>query len=187
MSAVFVKNYVEPEYNIGEILRYAGSKASEDIVALLKECMEELDGKLSYKICYTELSLNRYFTDIKSSLLDSYFENCNGYILFAATLGIEIDRLISKYSRLSPAKAHMFQAIGTERIEALCDLFCSDIKAEYIKSKPRISPGYGDLPLEMQREVFELLDCPRKIGLSLNNSLIMSPTKSVTAFIGVVK
>ncbi len=187
MSAVFVKNYAESEYNKKEILRYAESEPNEEINYLLNECIQELRGRLSYKICYTELPINCHFADVKSNLLNLYLADCKSYVLFAATLGIEIDRLIAKYSRLSPAKAHMLQAIGAERIEALCDMFCRDIKAEYIHTKPRISPGYGDLPLDMQREVFELLDCPRKIGLSLNSSLLMSPAKSVTAFIGVLK
>ena len=50
--------------------------------------------------------------------------------------------------------------------------------------RPRFSPGYGDLPLALQREVFAALDCPRRIGLTLSDSLLMSPTKSVTALIG---
>ena len=53
--------------------------------------------------------------------------------------------------------------------------------------RPRFSPGYGDLPLELQKDVFRVLDCPRKIGLSLNESLLMSPSKSVTAIIGIGK
>ena len=50
--------------------------------------------------------------------------------------------------------------------------------------KPRFSPGYGDLSLEVQKEIFSLLDCPRKIGVSLGDSLLMTPSKSVTAIIG---
>ena len=53
--------------------------------------------------------------------------------------------------------------------------------------RPRFSPGYGDLPLEVQKSVFAVLDCPRKIGLSLNDSLLMSPSKSVTAFAGITE
>lgn len=52
-------------------------------------------------------------------------------------------------------------------------------------TRPRFSPGYGDLPINMQKDIFAALDCPRKIGLSLNESLLMSPSKSVTAIIGV--
>ena len=59
-------------------------------------------------------------------------------MLFAATLGAEFDRLLMKYSKLSPAKALMQQAFGTERIEALCDAFCKDYEEEqrvYLQSR----------------------------------------------------
>lgn len=52
-------------------------------------------------------------------------------------------------------------------------------------TRPRFSPGYGDLPLALQRDIFHALDCARKIGLTLNDSLMMSPAKSVTAIIGI--
>lgn len=51
--------------------------------------------------------------------------------------------------------------------------------------RPRFSPGYGDLPLSAQREIFAVLDCGKRIGLMLNDSLLMSPSKSVTAFVGI--
>ena len=80
----------------------------------------------------------------------------------------------------------MMQAVGAERVEALCDAFCEQFRRENgVGLRPRFSPGYGDLPLAAQRELFALLDCPRKIGLTLNESLLMSPTKSVTAFAGI--
>ena len=80
----------------------------------------------------------------------------------------------------------MFQAIGAERIEAVCDCFCDEIKKEFVCSlKPRFSPGYGDLSLETQKQLFSILDCERQLGISLNSSLLMSPSKSVTAFVGL--
>ncbi|MBQ5601557.1 MAG: Vitamin B12 dependent methionine synthase activation subunit, partial [Clostridia bacterium] len=72
-------------------------------------------------------------------------------------------------------------------IEALCDAFCADIKKEYNTGlEPRFSPGYGDLPLSAQKNIFAVLDPERRIGLTLNSSLLMSPSKSVTAFVGLV-
>ena len=80
----------------------------------------------------------------------------------------------------------MFQSIGAERIETLCDAFCKDISSELgVTLKPRFSAGYGDLPLEAQKDIFRVLDCSKKIGLTLNDSLLMSPTKSVTAIVGI--
>ena len=102
-------------------------------------------------------------------------------------IGHEIDRLIKKYGVISPAKAVVFQGLGAERIEALCDLFCADLESEGLTARPRFSPGYGDLPLELQRDIFRTLDCPRRIGATLNQSLLISPTKSVSAVVGLKK
>jgi len=49
----------------------------------------------------------------------------------------------------------------------------------------RYSPGYGDFPLAAQRELLSLLDAPRKVGVSLTDTLLMVPSKSVSAIIGI--
>lgn len=194
MSPVFVKTYDSPPYNQREILRYAGVKGEVDeINRLLEECLQEVDGKLHFKACFAQFDLKRLgdtldlgFTRTSSKALSKNLENCDMVVAFAATVGIEADRLIAKYNVLSPAKALAFQAIGAERIESLCDLIYREISEKYKCVKPRFSPGYGDFPLEVQREIFAALDCPKKIGVTLNESLLMSPSKSVTAIIGVI-
>ena len=156
-----------------EISRYAGCPAGSE-PPLLNECLAELD-ITSGKVCYAVVErkkLERY----NSVTLAKFLGDSDRAIVFAATVGIGVDRLISRYARLSPARALVFQAIGAERIEDLCDVFC---KAKGLHT--RCSPGYGDIPFEMQRDIFALLDCPRRIGLTLNGSLLMSPSKSVTA------
>lgn len=196
---ILVKTYDEPQINIREILRYMGCKdSSEDISALINECLHEIEGKLSYRVCYDTFDIefskemvDLGFTTASSNGLCTNLENCQKIIVFAATVGLEVDRLIAKYSRLSPSKALCFQAIGAERIESLCNVFNDEITKEALHdgyyTRPRFSPGYGDLPLDIQKDIFAFLDCPRKIGLSLNESLLMSPSKSVTAIIGLSK
>ena len=105
--------------------------------------------------------------------------------MFCATIGLDIDRLIAKYGVVSPAKALVFQAIGAERIESLCELFCEEMGAEYGNLKPRFSPGYGDLDLAFQSAIFGALECPKKIGVTLTDTLLMTPSKSVTAVMGI--
>lgn len=195
-SVIITKNYEEPQICEKEILRYAGCKNSdEELLQLLRACIEEVRDKLSYKVCYRELPVNikddvcdfDSFT-LKSRNLAHNLQGCKKTVVFSATLGVEIDRLIAKNGRISPSRALMLQAIGAERIEALCDTFCEDIKKEQnAELKPRFSPGYGDLPLETQKSLFGVLDCAKQIGLSLNDSLLMSPSKSVTAFVGLVE
>ena len=186
--------YAAPAFCREEILRYAGCRQADvEVESLLESCLQEAEKALVYSVCYRELDVKIQgdvcnFTDfcVQSEALARNLAGCDKGILFAATVGVGIDRLMEKYSRLAPSKALLLQAVGAERIEALCDVFCADIAKMYHReTKPRFSPGYGDVPLETQREIFRLLDCPRQIGLTLNHSLSMSPTKSVTAFVGL--
>lgn len=196
---VYIKTYDEPVYNVKEVMRYAGAvKPDEATLNLFNTSSEELKGKLSYRVCWSEFpvkfkdgSLDLGFAETKSRDLYKNLKDCKSIVLFAATIGIYLDRMILKYKSLSPSKALMLQAIGAERIESLCDVFNNEIKAHAKENgkytKPRFSPGYGDLDISFQRGIFKALDCPRKIGLSLNESLLMSPTKSVTAIIGITE
>ena len=186
-----------PPIHAREVLRYMGAReTTEEVSALLTECVEELGETLTCRVCWREIDvridgkgLDLGFAKTESRALSQNLKDCDRAILFAATTGLGIDRLITRYTRISPARALCFDAIGAERIEVLCDAFCERMNKEYQRQgfglRPRFSPGYGDLPLSLQRDIFNVLDCPKRIGLSLNESLIMSPTKSVTAFVGV--
>ncbi len=197
LSAVEVRAYSAPEYNLKEILHYAGVReVSDEMFALVRECLSETEGKLIYKVCYREFpvshgktAIDLGFAETSSKDLAKALDGCESMILFAATVGHGLDRLIARYSHVSPSKALIFQAIGTERIESLCNTFCREIAEEKERDgkicRPRFSPGYGDLPIELQEDIFRVLDCPRSIGLSLNASMLMSPSKSVTAMIGI--
>ncbi|MBE6644151.1 MAG: Vitamin B12 dependent methionine synthase activation subunit [Ruminococcaceae bacterium] len=196
-TIVYTKSYSPPPFDKRAALKYAGACGEDDrLSSLIDECFDEIAEKLSYKLCYAEFPLTRVensldfgFAKVTSAKLSARLSDCDRVIIFASTLGIEIDRIISRYCVSSPAKALIMQAIGAERIEALCDLFSSLQRENGLRAglmtTERFSAGYGDLPLGFQRDVFRVLDCPRKIGLTLNGSLLMSPTKSVTAIIGI--
>lgn len=190
-----------------EIMRYAGmfrGSAAENIseeeiqnmIDIMEECIAEVMPLLCYKVSFRRDNLVNNgeeiifpFNIFESKDAVNAVEGCSEIVMFAATIGIGIDRLIAKYSRTSPAKALFLQAIGAERIEAVCNLFNDEVEREAVSNgrsvKRRYSPGYGDLPLEVQKEFMVLLDCSRRIGVNLNSSLLMSPSKSVTAFIGI--
>ena len=199
LNTVFIKTYTEDElpFNNSEILRYARAREdSAEVNSLLSECIEEIRGKLSYRVCYAEYEIRMLegeidlrFAKVKSKGLEKNLKSSTSVCVFCATLGTQIDILIKRHSLLSPARALLLQAIGSERVETLCDKFNEEIKErarrEGKRSHPRFSPGYGDLPLELQRDIFRALECPRKIGVSLSESLMMTPSKSVTAIIGI--
>lgn len=191
---VITKTYPSPTINRKEILYYMGCKSeTAEISTFLDSAINEAEQILKYNVCFIELPLEikNDVCDFKTFSLESKdlsytLRGCKRVVLFAATIGIGIDRLINRYSRTSPTRSVILSAIGSERIEALCDMFCGSLKTKY-EITPRFSAGYGDLSIFTQREIFSLLGCEKNIGLTLNESMLMSPTKSVTAFVGIKK
>jgi len=181
-----------PPVNVREVIRYAGG-CDGSAVSVAEECIREAEGAVSCRavsVCVpVTLSEGIVECDVFSAAtkdLSYTLRGCRRALIFGATVGVEIDRLIRKYGATSPVKALFMQAIGAERIEALCDVLCDILTEKYGALTPRFSPGYGDFSIEVQRDIISCLDCPRAIGLTLNESLLMSPTKSVTAVAGII-
>ena len=97
-----------------------------------------------------------------------------------------MDRLLLKYKKTDPVKAMIIDCIASSGIECRCDEINEAIVKDK-KSRPRYSPGYGDVGLEHQISILSFLDAQRKIGLTLTESMMMLPIKSVTAIIGIEK
>ncbi len=134
------------------------------------------------KISFADITL--YSRDLGANL-----KGCSKVALLAATIGPQVDGLIRKYTSIDPVYASILQATGPMYVEEVVDLVNAEIKKiaaeEGLKTRPRYSPGYGDVSLEVQRDFFRLLPCTR-IGLTLMDTLIMAPEKSVTAFVGLL-
>lgn len=191
LDKIFVKNYDAPPIDRREILRYAGCKddADERLNALIDECLHESEPFLSYRVCYYMFDVKQILDGVTSQTVQRGLVGCEKAVVFAATVGLGLDRLIARYGATNTAKALVLQAIGTERVEALCDTFCRGLERTYgetgLYARRRFSPGYGDFALENQKKIFSALDCPKNIGLTLTESGLMSPTKSVTAIVGL--
>ena len=133
------------------------------------------------EISFADVTLN-------SRDLTTNLTGCTKVALLAATIGPQVDALIRRHSTVNPVYASILQATGAMFIEEVVDLVNDEIKkiaaSQGLKTKPRYSPGFGDVPLEVQKDFFRLLPCTR-IGLTLMDTLIMAPEKSVTAFVGL--
>ncbi len=193
---VYVKSYDPPRINKKEIIRYLGAKDDRGIEELIDGCIAEAEGCLTYRLCYMRFPasvrgdlVDLGFATVSSHSLGVCLDGCDEIVLACATVGAGIDRLIRRYSLISPSRAVVMQALGSERVEALLDCFCQELSAEEADKgrvlRPRFSPGYGDLSLELQREIFSVLDPTKQVGVGLGLDLFMTPTKSVTAIIGI--
>ena len=180
--------------DIKEALRYLGYEKgadTSDIKGELEECEKLILPALSPKACLEEYritrgeKLNLGFAEVQSKSLLKNLEGCSKIVLFAATVGAEVDRLILKYSKISPARSVILQAMGSSAAECWCDDINKIIIEKFGKAKPRFSCGYGDLDISLQREIFTALDVTRRLGITLSDNFFMTPTKSVTAIVGI--
>lgn len=182
--------------NIGinkkEVLRYLGAcEVSEEINEMIEEIAPDVYRSVGFKAVYITVDLkidgdlvDMGFTCVKSRALAKNLTGCKNAFVFAATLGLENDRAIERNFKLDTARASIYNCISTALIESFCD-YVNDYLGKDKKLRPRFSPGYGDFSITHQKDVINALDANRKIGITLTDSYMMKPSKSVTAVIGI--
>lgn len=121
----------------------------------------------------------------KSEDISRLLAGCDKAVIMAATIGVEADRMRTRAALRSSLDELIYDALGTEAVEEVCDEFCAGIADRFGETTMRFSPGYGDLALAEQARIFRILDIPKRLGVTLTDSLLMVPTKSVTAIFGI--
>ena len=117
--------------------------------------------------------------------LASHVKGCEEVLLLGATLGARVDAAIRRLALCSVAEGAAAQAVAAALIESYCDEVQAQVETGGLAQRPRFSPGYGDWNLAEQRLLFPVLDCAKRIGLTLTEGCMMAPSKSVTAVIGL--
>lgn len=186
-----------------EALRYAGmGRAADDeidprIDVFLEKAFSQLERMCRPRFTRKIFSLSAsdgslHFggaLDVTSRSLTVNLRDCEEVMLFSATLGAEADRLISQYSRRDISQGALMEAAATAFIEEYCDRCQAQLEEDLNKEKktlrPRFSPGYGDFDIRHQKDMVNLLDLPRQIGVTLTDGGMLTPTKSVTAVMGI--
>lgn len=185
-------------WNEKEILRYLGHRGQEvpdNVEQLITECKLELERDAAPRAVWREypLSIRGHVLDMtclqtESKSLERNLKDCERILLFGATLGSQVDVLLQRYGRIQMSKAVVMQAASVAMLESFCDEKNEELKQQYLEQgwylRPRFSPGYGDFPLECQRQIVPALELGKRIGVTLTDSLLMAPSKSVTAVIG---
>lgn len=182
-----------------EVIRYLGGKGltlTEEMQALIDTCMQEVESAAEPKCVMRRFPLKLEENVITagglsmtSKHLARNLKDCEEVVFFAATLGSGVDRLLQKYLKLQVSKAVVVQAAAAAAIEAYCNQCQKQLEdavaAEGFFVRPRYSPGYGDLPLTVQRAFLEVLQAGKTTGIVLTDGDIMLPEKSVTAIMGL--
>ena len=199
-----IKSLINIDKN--EVLRYLQYKnqnIDDDLNNIIDNCIhltrEVTNPRYTYKICTidkekTKACENTVFLKdecIKFESKDIYnlLIDCDECILMSATLGLEIEREIRKLTYTELTKGIIVDACATTAIEEVCDIVQENMekslfdKGKYITM--RYSPGYGDLSIDKNKDIINILNGQNRIGLTVSDSGIMIPRKSVVAIIGI--
>jgi hypothetical protein len=184
-----------------EVLRYLGykdQKIDKSIIDLIEICSKEVIDICKENFVYQIFDIHHKDNQIillgstlvlKDMDIINHLASSKKCLVMAATLGIDVDRRIAYYSRFDITKGLIMDACATTAIENLCDELQAQIMEKSLVDNlhitNRFSPGYGDFSIKNQREVLNVLNAYKNIGLSVTESSIMIPRKSVTALIGL--
>ena len=185
-----------------EVLRYLGHKNQEingNIDRLIDETIEEAKELIAPK-----KDVARYRITIKDTGV--YLDNTNLVLtgediknhlkyskdiyIMAVTLGSVIEKKIAYYEKIDLTKAIILDSCATTAVEEFCGYIEEDIKKiaenENMGITFRYSPGYGDLPIDIQKDFLDTLNATKVIGLTVSRHNLLMPRKSVTAIIGLI-
>lgn len=185
--------------NTEEALRYMGYNENidiENIKPILTSCEDELLNAANIRYCYKLFDIEHHTDSIIVSgtnlkltgkSITNHLYGCNKAVLMACTLSDKVDKLISRYNITDMTSALITDSMASAMIEQVCNeveiIIKNQLKIENMTW--RFSPGYGDLPIDIQKNFIQVINANKQIGLTVTENNILIPRKSVTAIIGI--
>lgn len=170
--------------------------ADEKFISLYEQVKKEVVALSQPKrlcvLCNATKKNGYYFLEnlnltIESEDINKLFVSCDGIVVMAVTLGLALDRQIAFYAKCDIMRSAMMDAVASVYVEDIMD----ELQEEFLKNYPnkqhtmRFSVGYGDLPLSLQKPLIDAINGQKLLGISVNENYMMTPLKSITAFLGL--
>lgn len=184
--------------SVNEAARYMGvaGEPDENVISLIERAdrlvRERVNPRYIYRETTAEVTQDGIWLASEELLLTGenikrHLSGCTRVILLAATLSAEADKLIRTAAVTDVAVSLAIDCVCSAAVEQLCDKAEEEIFSTVLAPFRtwRFSPGYGDLPLSVQGDFLRAVDAQRRIGLTVSDSDILIPSKSVTAVIGI--
>lgn len=203
--ASVVEDYRIDSVDRGEVLRYLGysGQALDDeldarIDGVMARCLAvgrprgvtrvfEVEGTAA-RDGTPVLSLSGTSLELVGSSIARHLDGAVAVGVLAVTAGMGVEAELRRLSLTDRVAQVILDAAGSALVERAADAaeasLVAQASARGLYCGTRFSPGYGDLPLETQPSLLAALDAGRLLGITLSDSLLMSPTKSVTAVTG---
>lgn len=124
-------------------------------------------------------------------IIGKYLKNCESLIFLVVTLGDVYEKLFESFKiKNDYLEMYLVDKIASEIVEAAADklekMIEENLAADHLQITNRYSPGYCGWNVSEQKKLFSFL--PHGFcGVTLNESAMMTPIKSISAVIGFGK
>ncbi|MGI6261246.1 MAG: methionine synthase [Acutalibacteraceae bacterium] len=188
------------EIDRAEVLRYLHCTTEDDSTrALLDRCLLEVRQAANPRAVCRVFDLDCVGPEfvafagtglrIPGSDLQRHLNGCRRAVLLAVTLGEGVDRAIRTAQIVDMARAVVLDCCASAMVESVCNAEEGRLRGEAVLRgeflTSRFSPGYGDVPLAVQKDFLAVLEAGKRIGLSASAENLLIPRKSVTAVLGL--
>ncbi|MDD3027282.1 MAG: vitamin B12 dependent-methionine synthase activation domain-containing protein [Erysipelotrichaceae bacterium] len=185
--------FMDINYDLNQVKRYLGmdeqpNEIDQDIEKLYQRLKPLLDPKYYYRVFKFSLNPlkieNRIF---KSKDMDKLLNTSDRVIILAVTLGGKIEQEIRRFNVANKFNSIVSDALLSSMVEDYQEKIIDQLRGEYPGKyfTDAFAPGYGDLDINFQRDIFDLLQLEKRIGVNLTPTMLMVPRKSITCFIGI--
>lgn len=174
------KSYSKVRRHAYTYLGYKKIGESEEMDALIDECLHEIEEISQFKYIYT--LMNERLEFLNQEAYKRLLKDSSEYYLVLTTLGKRVDDRTKYYSYVDMTKSLVFDACASAYLEYKAD----EYENMNLKSPRtfRFCPGYGNTSTNDLREIFKYLKAS-SIGVSMLESNLMIPLKSMCGIIGI--
>ncbi len=184
---------MEIKYDLSLVKRYLGmdenpNEIDQDIEELYQKLLPLVKPRYYYQVFDFKKNpvtiKNRVFN---SNDIDKLLESSEKVIILAVTLGVTIEQQLRKYSISNKLYSVISDALLSSMVEDYQESVIDEIKQDYPSKHftDAFAPGYGDMDIKYQRDIFDLLQLEKRVGINLTDTMLMIPRKSITCIIGI--
>ena len=155
-----------------------GTSADPTVLRQIDDAWTEISEIANFQYVYAEFTHRLDFLNHPSYA--EYLQSTDHYLLCATTLGIAVDRRLSRHQVQNMSYAVVFNACADIFLEEAADEF--EAQLPFPEKCFRFCPGYGQTSLSDNRLIAEAVKA-KKIGITFLNSGLMIPCKSMTGVI----
>lgn len=182
-------------------LRYMGYREAPDerTTALIDKCEERLLAAAAPKYIWRvfdierdieehgdELRLSGCGFSLEGLSIRKHLKGCARAAVIAATLSAETDRFLKKTELRDALTGLICDALASALVEQVSEAARSEaLSAMECCGTWVFAAGYGDFPLETNRFLIECVDAERRIGVSLTDSCMLIPQKTIVGVMGL--